>query len=94
MTWNTTNATNMRANRAKGIYFTLDQNDLGLNVDAYSFLLSIPNPYTDLEDDSGHDARDEAEVVSESTSFPCNGVYVQRIRVLVALAPVGQHMGI
>lgn len=79
MTWSSTRAANMRANRAKSLFFTIDQNDLGHNVSAYSYATSIPNPYWDRDDDNGDRKWDESEIVSESASFPAANVgYIAR----------------
>lgn len=68
--FSTTAAANQRTNQGNGIYFTMDQHDLSHNVEAYTYLTSMPNPYFDLDDDNGDARMDEGEIVSESTSFP------------------------
>lgn len=73
MSWSAYKAGQMRTNRSRGIYFTFDQNDLSHNVDAYSIATNFPNPYRDFDDDNGNQKKEEAEVVSESTTFPTAG---------------------
>lgn len=81
MTWDSTHAANQRTNQANGIKFTIDQNDLNHNVEAYLFGTTILNPYYDYEDDNGDNKDDEAEIVSESNSFPAaNTQYYSSVR--------------
>ncbi len=61
--------------RSHGHYFTLDTRDderpQDHNLDAYYIWSNISQPFYDLDDDDGYLARrEEAEVVSESTSWP------------------------
>lgn len=81
MYWDSTHAANQRTNQAKGIKFTIDQTDFNHNVEAYLFGTTILNPYTDLDDDNGDQKDDEAEIVSESNSFPAaNTWYYSSVR--------------
>ncbi|MEX0626409.1 MAG: hypothetical protein WD402_07685 [Chloroflexota bacterium] len=81
MIWNSTNAPHQRTNQANGIKFTIDQTDFNHNVEAYLFGTTILNPYTDLDDDNGDSKDDEAEIVSESNSFPAaNTWYYSSVR--------------
>lgn len=74
--WDSTKASNMRHNRSHGEYFTLDAQDAHKNVSAYLISTTILSPYTDFDDDDPADSRnEEAEVVSESTSFPSSYVW-------------------
>lgn len=74
MSWVSLPAQNQRANQVNHIFFTMDQNDISHNVEAYAFGGTIPDPYFDTDDDNGDYRSDEGEIVSERTTFPSAGV--------------------
>ena len=71
MSWNSTQAQNVRNYAASGKYYTHDITDMSNNLDGFCLWTNFPNAYYDWDDDSGETLKwEESEVAAINKSFP------------------------